>query len=230
MNITIRIKDLSKQRVGRTTYGKLFASLLLLMVLVGSFAFIADEVNEGETLTRDTEILLRINNHQNSFLDTASLAVTYAGNILTVFLASVVIVAVLAKLRKWRSIVQVAFTMGGVIVLNATLKLLFQRERPALWHLITHESTYSFPSGHAMLTSALVTLVVLLCWNTKGRWAVISIGFTYTLLVGLSRLYLGVHYPTDVVAGWCVGTAWAIGVAMILGIVSIKARPLVKHP
>lgn len=222
MKLQVRILQFAKRPVGETTYAKLAALLTGFVALVGLFGYIAREVEEGETKTRDTEILLKINAHSSSVLDTVALAVTYSGNLLTVLSMTTLLVALLVRKRLWRSVVQVVATMGGALIANALLKLLFQRERPELWQLLTHESTYSFPSGHALLTAAFATLITLLAWKTKFRWVVLVVASLYSLCVGLSRLYLGVHYPTDVLAGWCLGIAWALGVATILGVVRLK--------
>lgn len=224
MKLHIKISQLAKRQVGETTYAKLAVSITGFVALIGLFGYIAREVEEGETATRDTEILLKINAHSSSALDTVALAVTYSGNLLTVFIMTALLSAYLVRKRLWRAVVQTAATMGGALVANALLKLLFQRERPALWQLLTHESTYSFPSGHALLTAAFATLVTLLVWKTRFRWPVLVIASFYSLIVGLSRLYLGVHYPTDVLAGWCLGVAWALGVATILGVVRLSSR------
>lgn len=224
MKFSVKITQFAKRPVGETTYAKLAASLTGFVALVGLFGYIAREVEEGETTTRDTEILLKINAHSSSVLDTVALAVTYSGNLLTVLIMTTLLAAFLARKRLWRSVVQVVVTMGGALVANAILKVLFQRARPELWQLLTHESTYSFPSGHALLTAAFATLVTLLAWKTKFRWIILAIASLYSLSVGLSRLYLGVHYPTDVLAGWCLGIAWALGVAAILGVVRLNRK------
>lgn len=208
---------LSKRPVAGTTTGKLVVGLVLFVALMSTFAYITEQVRDGDTLTRDTEILLRINTHSSSLLDAIALLVTYTGNILSVILVSLVIIVLLERMHKRRATVQVLFTMGGAIMLNAMLKLIFQRDRPELWQLLTHESTYSFPSGHAMLSATLVTLLVTMFWNTRYKWLIICIGLLYVLSVGFSRMYLGVHYPTDVIAGWCIGGAWAIAVGFIIG-------------
>jgi len=93
---------------------------------------------------------------------------------------------------------------------------LFHRDRPTFWHSLITETGYSFPSGHAMISSALIVGLIVLLWNTKWRITSIIVGGFIVLMIGLSRLYLGVHYPTDVVAGWSAGFIWALLVAMIV--------------
>src|SRR3990167_6860759 len=100
-------------------------------------------------------------------------------------------------------------------LLNFGLKLLFGRSRPELWtHLVT-ESSYSFPSGHAMLSSALALALVSIFWGTKYRVTVAIGAALYIAMIGFTRLYLGVHYPSDIIAGWCASFAWVIIVTSI---------------
>lgn len=222
MSNPVIVKDSSKKHVSELTLKRLFAALGVFLVLIGIFAYVAKQVQDGDTLTRDTQILLAINSHSSSFYDTAALAITYTGNILSVVIISILLGIWLYKRRQKYPIVQVAFALGGAIIANALLKLLFQRERPELWQLMTHESTYSFPSGHALITAAFAVTVVIISWKSRFKWFIIAIASLYTLSVGLSRLYLGVHYPTDVVAGWCLGAAWAIVVALIMRVIVLK--------
>lgn len=222
MNYSIASKDTPEKHVGELTLRRLFAALGVFTVLVGIFAYIAKQVQDGDTLTKDTQILLAINSHSSSFFDMAALVITYTGNILSVVVMSILLGAWLYKKKRIRSVVQVLFTLGGAIAANALLKLIFQRERPELWQLMTHESTYSFPSGHALITAAFAVTILIIGWNSRYRWLIVALASIYTLSVGLSRLYLGVHYPTDVIAGWSIGIAWAIAVALILRIIILK--------
>ncbi len=91
-------------------------------------------------------------------------------------------------------------------LLNVTLKLLFRRDRPSLWEPQLSALGWSFPSGHAMTSSAVAVVVVALLWHTRWRVPVLVAAVPYVLLVGLCRVYLGVHYPSDVLAGAARGT------------------------
>jgi undecaprenyl-diphosphatase len=98
-------------------------------------------------------------------------------------------------------------------VLSTVLKMFYRRPRPDLVPHGMETFTASFPSGHAMLSAiAYLTLAILLARISRGRRVkafVLTLGVVTTLLVGISRIYLGVHWPSDVLAGWCVGAAWA---------------------
>jgi undecaprenyl-diphosphatase len=104
--------------------------------------------------------------------------------------------------------------LGGV-AMNSLLKLGYARPRPDFVAPAARVFTASFPSGHAAMSAiTYLTLAALLARTTPSRRLgiyFVIIGVTLTLLVGISRVYLGVHYPTDVLAGWCIGSAWAMG-------------------
>jgi membrane-associated phospholipid phosphatase len=106
--------------------------------------------------------------------------------------------------------------VGGAAILNAVLKLSFQRVRPSLWIPIVHESSFSFPSGHAMASSALALTIMVLVWPTRWRWPAIVLGAAYIVLIGFTRVYLGVHYPSDVIGGWAVSFVWIMTMRAII--------------
>lgn len=223
------IYGLSDTPVGKETLKHLYVGTGVFVALVSLFAYIAATVTSGGTLPVDTRILLGINEHANVTLDAVALGVTYSGNMATLIGVTALLVIISLRVRKRRTAMQVVFTMGGAIMLNAVLKLIFRRDRPELWHLLTTEATYSFPSGHSLLSAAFAALVVIMLWKTSYRWVALAAGIAYPVCVGLSRLYLGVHYPTDVLAGWCVGVAWAIVVAIILGAVKLHGSDSRQH-
>jgi undecaprenyl-diphosphatase len=132
----------------------------------------------------------------------------------------------LAYRKKWQAFTQVAFGIAGAALLNLILKTLFERDRPHLWQWIVHESSYSFPSGHATMTAALAFTLMLLAWRTKYRYVAVVGGICYMILIGLTRMYLGVHYPTDILAGWCVSLAWVLIVATVLG--AVRWQPFLE--
>ena len=102
------------------------------------------------------------------------------------------------------------------ILINRTVKLLLHRVRPHLWQSPAPELDYGFPSGHAMSSMTLVAALVILTWRTRWRWLVLVVGGLFVLAIGWTRLYLGVHYPSDVLAAWTVSIAWAVGVSLLI--------------
>jgi undecaprenyl-diphosphatase len=117
--------------------------------------------------------------------------------------ASVALVVLLVR-RRWADTVFLVVGAGVVWAVNPLLKELFRRSRPELWALPADLSEYSFPSGHAANTAALVGALVLIL--RRRVWAVLGVGIV--LVAGLAQLVLGRHYPTDVLAGWLWALAW----------------------
>lgn len=120
----------------------------------------------------------------------------------------------LALLRQPMSVLLLALSVLGGTALSAGLKLVFDRPRPDLVAHLAEIHTASFPSGHAMLSAVVyLTLAGLLARvqvRRDLRRFVLAVGIALAALVGASRVYLGVHWPTDVIAGWCLGAAWAL--------------------
>lgn len=174
----------------------------------------------------DAQVLLYINSFSTPWLDQLMLGITTAGNVLTVLLLTAAVAAVLYRMQRWQALLFVALSVLGALAINSGLKLLFARQRPELWDLLTRESTYSFPSGHAAMTCTLAAVLVVLVWDTKWRWPVVAVGLLYVIAVGFSRMYLGVHYPTDVSAGWLVAIMWVAAVAILTGVRRVQStRP-----
>jgi membrane-associated phospholipid phosphatase len=107
-------------------------------------------------------------------------------------------------------------TLAGAVVLNPLAKEAWRRVRPALWDGVPYQGGYSFPSGHATYSMAFVLALVLLSWGSPRRWWAVGLGGVFALLIGLSRMYLGVHYPSDILGGWLLAVAWAVGLHRVL--------------
>src|SRR5262249_39213798 len=115
-------------------------------------------------------------------------------------------------------LVTLVASLGGTL-LGFGLKELFGRERPTVVPHLAHVTSLSFPSGHSMQSAVIyLTLGVMLARTTtirRVRAYFVSLALLLSLLIGLTRIYLGVHYPTDVTAGWLIGFAWAVLVALV---------------
>ncbi len=190
---------------------QLVLGLLLSLGVIALFANIAEEVAEGESRRFDETVLLWIHWYSPGWFDEVMRFVTVLGDYWVV--VPLLAVAAYAFYRKGRTIsagLLVVSTVGG-IVLTTTLKTVFQRDRPELFDSGYTAAFYSFPSGHATIAVGFYgTLTLLVAWRLRGfrRWAVVLAGVALVLLIGFSRLYLGVHYPTDVLAGFLAAPVW----------------------
>ncbi len=191
----------------------LFAGVLLPL---GVFAALADEVHELEALHFDAPLLWRMQGLHGPQLDAFVVFVTRLGYEWFLIPADIALVLLLAACRRWREAVFAALALAGSALLNLSSKQFFQRDRPTLWESIAPESTYSFPSGHAMGSMTFACVVILLAWSTRWRWPVAAAAITFTVGVSLSRVYLGVHYPSDIIAGWCAALAWVVSCFLIM--------------
>lgn len=188
--------------------------------LLAGFGLLADEVLEGDTVGFDQSVTLalRDNGDMNDpigpmWLEEAARDVTSLGSFSILGLIVVVTVSYLWLRRKRTTAAFVAFAVISGTLLSNLLKAAFDRPRPDV-EAATRVFTASFPSGHATLSAVVfLTLGVLLSESSSDnrvRGFFVGLGVLLTLIVGSSRVYLGVHYPTDVIAGWSLGAAWAL--------------------
>jgi len=185
-----------------------FAGVLLPL---WGFGELADEVREAEAFPFDEPILRFAHQLARDGFDRTFLLFSKLGYHWGVVPVDVVLVVALVAWRKFREGLFAAIALGGSALLNLGAKQLFGRARPSLWESIAPEHTFSFPSGHAMGSMTLAAVLVLLAWRTRGRWWVALPMAAFVAMVGLSRIYLGVHYPSDILAGWTAALAWTIG-------------------
>lgn len=197
---------------------KLFATLMqhrqvvyafgVFSVCTMLFAALADEVMENETLRYDEAVLQAVRGIASPLLDTIFVVGTDLGGVIGVAVIGVLLGGYFIYKRRWHKLVFLLYALVGAVLLNVLLKSIFLRDRPDLWEHLVVEDSYSFPSGHAMASSALALALIALGWKTKFRWMILAAACFFVVFIGFSRLYLGVHYPTDVIAGWLVSTAW----------------------
>ena len=190
----------------------LFVGIFLPLVVFGK---LAEEIHEGETFSWDDTSLLFIHRNATPQWDWVIINAERTGSFFT-FPFLIAVIFALRFLKRARNATFFALAVGGAYVLNVLAKLFFQRERPALWTSPLPETNHSFPSGHAMVSMAIAVAFIELAWPTKWRWLVFVLGIGSTLAIGFSRLYLGVHYPSDVLAGWSAGLVWSCGLYLIL--------------
>ncbi|WP_442856965.1 phosphatase PAP2 family protein [Caulobacter sp. Root1455] len=202
---------------------ELGAVAALLIVAGGLLAFlhVSDEVAEGDTRAFDLAVLkaLRLPGDPNSligpkWLHLAATDITALGSVTVLGLIVVLALALMLCLKRWSEALVVLVGAGGGVAISQGLKQLFGRERPDLVYRAVEAANPSFPSGHAMLSAVVfLTLGALAArFAPLKRIKALALGAAVVLsvLVGASRIYLGVHWTSDVLAGWSLGAAWAM--------------------
>jgi membrane-associated phospholipid phosphatase len=190
----------------------LFFGVLLPLSL---FGMVAEEVSEQEKFFIDHYLLIFMYSHASAPLDRMMMFFSWLGSGLWITTVGIAVAAMLVIQRRWGALLFWSLAVSGAALLNMAAKQIFGRARPELWLSIAPETTLSFPSGHAMQSMALAASVVILCWHGHWRWLTLILGSIFVVLVGISRVYLGVHYPTDILAGWLASLAWVIGLATL---------------
>lgn len=206
------------------------ARVIGLMALVAgalwAFGVIADEVLEQETHAFDTAILtmFRVAGDLSdpvgpAWAEQMARDITALGGYTVLILFTVMAIGYLALLRRWGTAALVLVSVAGGMVVSRGLKALFGRDRPDLVPQLVDVHTLSFPSGHSTLAAVTyLTLGILLASihaSRRLKGYILGCAVVLAVLVGVSRVYLGVHWPTDVLAGWSVGAAWALSCRLV---------------
>lgn len=209
-----------------TQVPRILVPLALVALAAAAFIWLLDEVGEGETRRVDTAIILALRMPGDpadplgpTWVEEAMRDFTALGSapVLVVAVLAVAGFLALAKSAGLRTGRLVLFTLaasGGGLVLSSLLKYTIDRPRPDLVPHGTEIYTSSFPSGHSMMSAVvyltLAALIVRLLARKRLKGYVLLVAVALTLLVGVSRVYLGVHWPSDVLAGWAAGAGWAL--------------------
>jgi undecaprenyl-diphosphatase len=207
--------------VGQRELGSLVAvSALALGALV--FTEVASEVREGDAQRIDAYLLLALRNPNDSsdplgppWLEEMMRDLTALGGVAVLTLLTLAVLGYLLLRRKPKAAGFVAASIFGAALAGALLKSVFDRARPDLALHLSLAQSSSFPSGHSMLSAAvyftLAALLARLEENVMLKAYLLLCAAVLAFFVGLSRVYVGVHWPTDVLAGWAAGAAWAAG-------------------
>lgn len=206
---------------------RLLTAVFALALLGWGFVWLSDEVTEGDTHAVDEWALKAFRHPDNPALPAGpgwvaevSRDITSLGSVSVLAFFVALATVNLVMVRQGRAaLVLVASSIGGALM-SVLLKELIDRPRPKIVPHLTEVFSASFPSGHAMMSAVVyLTLGAVLARFTSSRRLRIyylSVAFALTLLVGFSRVYLGVHYPSDVLAGWLAGISWALLVGLIV--------------
>jgi undecaprenyl-diphosphatase len=202
-----------------------YLGLSLLLGMVAAIAmliflgWLTDEVLEGDARRFDDVTRAAVHTIASPGMTTFARFLSFIGGTLFLTIATAAVITVFA-LRKWgREAKLFALTMIGASLLNITLKLAFKRARPVPFFDLAAPASYSFPSGHSLASCCFFAgLAAILSGRVKSKrartliWIAASIMF---LLIGLSRIYLGVHYTTDVIAGFTAALVWIVVVRFV---------------
>ena len=206
-------------RLGAREVGAIVALFIGAALILG-FGMIAEEVVEGDTQRLDRAVLMALRTAGDPtdligppWFEEMARDVTALGSYAFIIFIVLAAAGYLLLIRKAGLAVLVVTAVGGGIIISNLLKSLFDRPRPDIDHA-ARVFTASFPSGHATLSAVtFLTLGALLTRvnaDRKVKFYFLAMALFLTLVVGASRVYLGVHYPSDVLAGWCIGSAWAV--------------------
>jgi undecaprenyl-diphosphatase len=193
--------------------------LVLSVLLLWGFAEITDAVLEGETLAFDRGVLNWMHGLRGQGLDQAAIEITALGSMAVMGVMAIGLSVVLWNLERRRHVAMIWFAVIGSMVLNQALKAVFGRARPDVIEPLVHVGFFSFPSGHAMNSMVFYTTAAFAIGHMTGpgaaRRLIYGLAALVVTLVGLSRVYLGVHFPSDILAGFAAGHAWALICAVL---------------
>ena len=200
--------------------------IALIAAAASAFIALLDEVSEGDTRAIDEAIILALRVPGDPadpigapWFEEAMRDITALGSAPALVIAVLAVFGFLALAKAWRPAIFILVASGGGLLVSSLLKYTIDRPRP---DLVPHGNliyTSSFPSGHSMMSAVvyftLAALVTRLIERRRLKGYALGVAMTLTLLVGVSRIYLGVHWPSDVMAGWAAGAAWALGCWLI---------------
>ncbi|MFD2706644.1 phosphatase PAP2 family protein [Salibacterium lacus] len=213
----------SNQFPKRGVQALLYLALALIVIGVSFYIFVelADEVAEQEKFALDRRTADAVASMQTGWLDTAMAVITEIGSVPWLTAGSILLAVCIffAYRRKWWRLLYFAVAMIGISILTKTLKLTFERQRPDV--LQQHDGTgFSFPSGHSTGPIVFYGFIVYLVFRSSmsgtAKWLLNGALVLLTLLIGFSRVYLNVHYITDVIGGFALGLSWLVVCLLVL--------------
>lgn len=201
--------------------GGLLATILLLILIDRA---VLETAAIRSLLSLDRSLLLAIHRLSNPLLDSLMIFITYLGSRYVVGVLFPLAFVIFAWQRLWQSALSLTVATVGVGFIDLVMKAESARPRPLLFRVIP-ETGFSFPSGHALLATVFYGMIAFILYTRArskvSRILVVSSTAALVLLIGFSRLYLGVHWPSDVLGGYIVGLVWLF--------LSIRALHLVER-
>lgn len=220
------IVDRERSPLPRGTWPIFGAAFVGFATPVVGFVELAERVTGGAKLPFDRPLMLWIRRRHSSRKTRVMRAVTELGGVTAVPLFALAAAGYLASVRgSRRPAALLTVSLVGSTTINSVLKVMYRRARPTFFAHVVEEKSFSFPSGHAMASAALAGCACILAWPTRWRYPVIAGSVAYVPTIGVTRVYLGVHFPSDILAGWCVSLAWVGEVATIMWLMDRFDRP-----
>jgi undecaprenyl-diphosphatase len=196
----------------------LLGALLMAAVALLVFGWLASEMLEGDTAKFDEFVREAVHRHAAPGITRLMEGFSFIGSVAVVTTLCALAIAAFLYFRQSRMAALLAITMVGMAVLDITLKLAFHRPRPVAY-FGTSPSSFSFPSGHALgafcFYGVLTAILAARAKERKAKWCIWAGAALLIGMIGFSRIYLGVHYPSDVIAGYCAGAVWVGAVASL---------------
>jgi len=200
--------------------------VVALLCLLLAFAVLAALVGAHAGRGLDGRAIAWFDHHRVGPLDSVGLAFAWVGTWWLLGPITLAVAGLFAFAGRRREAGYLIATMVTAVALNLLLKATFQRTPPGGVPGVIHPSHYAFPSGHTMSATAFGAALILVFWPTRWRWPALVGGGLFAFLMGLSRMYMAVHWPSDVAAGWAMGVAVAFGVRLLLPV----AKPGAVRP
>lgn len=205
-------QSVAGQRHGRSERLVVIFGFLLAVCALWLFAWIAEEMLEGSTAQFDSQVRSVVHAHSTDQLTAIMRFLTIFGSSAVMTPLALFALAVCYISREFHALKVLAATFAGALVLEFLLKIAFHRARPEPFFDIARPASYSFPSGHALFSfcffAGLAVLIGRRLGSAKVKIAVWLIAVILIFGIGFSRIYLGVHYPSDVLAGYTAGLVW----------------------
>ena len=189
---------------------EVIAGAILFVLAFGLFFYLARVVFQEHSQTFDNWGFAQMDRLRTAQPWTYGIMkfVTFFGSVKFFVPASLLVPLLLHRRGYGRYAVELLLSMGGGLALNELLKFYFHRDRPST--ALFYQYGLSFPSGHAMMSMAYYGCLAWLLTQRRPRWGLAAALIGFALLIGATRVYFHVHYPTDVVAGFCGGAAWLV--------------------
>lgn len=229
-----KFKSLFKQYINDyklvPEFSTIIIALVLMLIAIICFFGLTEELTENELKTYDDFVIKHVVALRSDIFTAFMKSMTIIGNLIGYVLIIPILTVFFIIRKNWRLSLEITIVLLLSSGLNIVLKNIIGRERPPEVDRLVFADFYSFPSGHAMSAITFYGFIVYLCFILiKKAWlkySIITLCLIVTMLIGLSRVYLGVHYPSDILAGYIAGIAWLMFCIIILNLITLSKLKL----